>query len=396
MTSLDDALALHEAGHLDAAEAAYRALLAAHPDDPEALHLLGVLHHQREEHRAALPLITRAIALDPERALFHGNLGSVLLALGDPPRAIAAYQSALALAPEHANTRFNLGVALEADGQAEAALDCFDAVAHTDPQHPRAALNAAIVHKKLGRREAAIAGLQALLARDPENALADFHLATLTGTTPARAPDSYLRHTFDAAAADFDRHLQQELGYDTPARLVQLLSPTAPGGWRVLDLGCGTGLCGVAIAPWASHLSGIDLSGGMLAKAAERGLYQRLVQAELLAAMRDEAAASYDVMLAADVLIYLGELAELFASARRLLVPGGRFACSSEALEAHPGLAAQPYALLASGRYAHSTAYLRQLAAAQGLIVEQLLAAPARHEAGQPVAAWLLVLRCPA
>jgi len=390
--TFDDALALHEAGRLDAAEVAYRALLAAHPDDAETLHLLGVLYQQREQHAEALALIAQAIALCPERAIFHGNLGSVLLALGDASTAIIAYQRALQLAPAHANTRFNLGVALETDGQAEAALACFDTVADGDPQHPRAALNAAIVLKKLGRKAEAIARLQALLAREPGNALADHHLAILLGEARERAPDAYLRQTFDAAAADFDRHLTSELGYDTPARLTTLLAPPPAANWRVLDLGCGTGLSGEAIAPFASHLVGVDLSPKMLAKAAEKGFYDRLECTEIHAAMQQEKDADYDLIFCTDVFIYLGRLDTVFAEAARLLKPGGRFAFSAEALE-YAGDLPQDFHLQSTGRYGHRADYLRRLCEEHGFQELSWQAAPARLEAGQAVMAWLAVVQ---
>lgn len=392
--TLDDALALHEAGRLDAAQAAYEALLAQQPDHAEALHLLGVLHHQREDHAAALPYLQAAIALSPQRALFHGNLGSVLLALGEPAGAIAAYRHALQLAPNHANTRFNLGVALEQTGDAEAALACFDTAASLDPQHPGAALNAAIVLKKLGRKEEAIARLLAVLTRDPANTLADHHLAILRGETRDRAPDAYLRQTFDAAAADFDRHLTCELAYDSPARLTALLAPPPDAGWRVLDLGCGTGLSGAAIAPFASHLVGIDLSRKMLKKAAAKGIYHRLESAEILTAMQQEASASYELIFCTDVFIYLGRLEALFTEAARLLKPGGRFAFSAEALEYADDLS-QDYHLQPSGRYAHRADYLDHLAAANGFRKAAGQVAPARQEAGQPVMTWLRVLQRP-
>ena len=390
--TLDDALALHEAGRLDAAEAAYRTLLAAQPDDAEALHLLGVLHHQREQHAAALELLAQAVALKPERALFHSNLGAVLLALGDTAGAIGAFDQALHRAPDHADTRFNLGVALEAAGQAEAALSCFAAVMESTPQHPRAALNAAIVLKKLGRKEDAIAGFRAVLAREPCNSLADHHLAILLGEAPARAPDAWLRQTFDAAAADFDRHLTGELAYDTPARLTALLAPPPAAGWRVLDLGCGTGLSGAAIRPFASHLTGVDLSAKMLAQAAEKKLYDQLECAEIQAAMAQQATASLDLIFSTDVFIYLGQLETVFAEAARLLKPGGRFAFSAEALE-HAGDLPQDFHLQPSGRYAHRAEYLRRLLVTHGMREQGWQLAPTRLEAGQQIMAWLAVAR---
>jgi len=131
---------------------------------------------------------------------------------------------------------------------------------------------------------------------------------------------------FDGCADTFDKHLVQELDYDTPHRLVELIcrcAGPATAQWNVLDLGCGTGLSGSAIAPYARNLVGVDLSANMLTQARALGLYQRLEQQELLQLMHDEPAASYDLIIAADVLIYFGQLDTVCGAAKRLLKRGG-------------------------------------------------------------------------
>jgi predicted TPR repeat methyltransferase len=141
---------------------------------------------------------------------------------------------------------------------------------------------------------------------------------------------------FDVYAQRFDSHLVQVLNYSVPEKLAASAALFPSGGekWAILDLGCGTGLSGAAIAQFARHMVGVDLSSKMLDKARERNLYARLEQLDLLAMMEAEPAASYDVVFAADVFVYLGKLDELVSQARRLLRPGGLFAFSVESLEA--------------------------------------------------------------
>jgi predicted TPR repeat methyltransferase len=157
----------------------------------------------------------------------------------------------------------------------------------------------------------------------------------------------------------------------------------------MLDLGCGTGLVGMELAPIVGALDGVDLSALMLAKAAERGIYRRLLHGELLAVMEAQAPASYELITAADVFIYTGKLDGVFAEAARLLSAGGYFSFSTEALEAGEA----DYQILPSARYAHSRDYLLRLASENGLEVAELHHLPTRLERGQVIHAWLMLCR---
>jgi predicted TPR repeat methyltransferase len=225
-------------------------------------------------------------------------------------------------------------------------------------------------------------------------------LDALEGRVPASASVEYIATLFDKFAGKFDKQLVEGLRYDSPAHLLQMARQhcrAAEGTWRVLDLGCGTGLCGLAFAPFAQQLTGVDLSAKMLDKARERNLYQRLEQSELLTMMQAEADASYDIVIAADVFVYIGDLADIYAQARRLLAPGGLFLFSLESADALlPAGQKEPasdYQLLLSGRYAHTSSYLQRLAADQQLQVLALEARVLRMEYQMPVSGWVMVLQ---
>lgn len=389
------ALAHHKAGRLAVAEEAYRRILAAQADHAEALHLLGALLHQRGEHAAAVDFMRRALRARPGVARYHNNLGSALNALKQCEAALECFRQAVALQPDFADAHYNMGVALSELGRIDEALSCFGAAVAIDPDHVQAHYNLALMHKWQGRPDAAAAAFLDVLRLQPEQETARHLLAALTGADSARAPAAYVAATFDAAAERFDEHLVDELGYDAPQRLLEMLSalPELPARpWDVLDLGCGTGLVGVAVAPHARQVAGVDLSARMLARAQARGLYQRLQQADALAMMAAEPAASYDVIVAADMLIYTGRLEELVLQVRRLLRPGGCYAFSAECLE-EADIAGRDgdYRLLPSGRYAHADNYLRRLAGANGFVVRASVRAPIRREAGKPIAGWLAV-----
>ena len=164
----------------------------------------------------------------------------------------------------------------------------------------------------------------------------------------------------------------------------------------MLDLGCGTGLAGLEISPYARRLVGVDLSAKMLARAHLRNIYHRLEHSDLLLMMQGEESSSYDVVIAADVFVYLGVLDDIVSEVKRLLRPGGFFIFTVEALEALScdviGLENKPeYKLNQSGRYAHSAIYLEKLSSTNGFSSLSLISIPVRLEKGLPITAWAAV-----
>ena len=170
--------------------------------------------------------------------------------------------------------------------------------------------------------------------------------------------------------------------------LVQGLQALGPRRYpSVLDLGCGTGLCGPLVRPLADRLDGVDLSAGMLARARETGVYDQLFEADigdwLGGAQRQD-----DLVLAADVFIYVGALEPVFRGVADILAPGGVFAFSVEALPD-----AEDFRLMPSLRYAHSQAYVRRLAAQHGLLLRAVNQAPLREDQQQPVMGHYIYLQ---
>lgn len=159
---------------------------------------------------------------------------------------------------------------------------------------------------------------------------------------------------------------------------------------EVLDLGCGTGLCGPLLRPSARALVGVDLSPKMLSLSAARGVYDQLNCAELtewLAAC----GRTFDLAMAADVLCYFGALERAFARIRAVLAPEGRFCCSLEA--APEGESEQPFVLRPHGRYQHQLAYIESSLARAGLEPIRMSRGVLRYERGAPVVGHLVVAR---
>jgi len=418
------ALGLHQAGRLDDAQVLYQRVLAAEPEHADALHFMGVLTHQRGRSDEAATLIRRSIAHQPGIADWHNNLGNVLLESGRVDEAGAAYEEAARLAPERADVHNNLGVLRreqkrpedsEAAYRRAIALDPTFVDAHTNlgnllhslhrneaalisycealalrPQNVRARQALGMAYYTLGRFEEATRVYADWLRDEPESPQARHHLAACSGRdVPARAADDYVAEVFDGFAGSFDAKLAH-LHYRAPQLLEQevrrrLGPPRA--ALAVLDAGCGTGLCGPLLRPWARRLQGVDLSAGMLARAEPRGVYDGLEKAELTAWIAAATAGSYDLIVSADTLCYFGDLAEVCRACASALTPGGWLMFTVEALDDD---AAEPVRLNPHGRYGHRADYLRQVLAGAGLGATEVQAAHLRTEGGRPVAGWLV------
>jgi predicted TPR repeat methyltransferase len=293
----------------------------------------------------------------PEAALAHGE---ALFHAGHLPTAIAEVQRALRLDPDLAQARYLLGCCWLEAGEAEKALEAFSALTDHLPTKGEAKF-----HTELARKIAEAKAMR---------------------TAPRAAP-GYVRHLFDQFSTDYDARMTGELCYRAPAILRELwdLIGGAKTALDILDLGCGTGLSGAAFKNIARRLDGVDLSPLMLAKARETGLYDSLSVADLETALADKGL-PYDLILAADTLVYLGELAPTFTGAARRLKPGGFFLFTVEGGEG------EGFELGPKRRWRHSEAYLRKQAAAVHLDVAGLMACVPRNEAKLPVQGFAVAL----
>ena len=253
--------------------------------------------------------------------------------------------------------------------------------------------------EKAGRKDVAAAALEKVVALDPSDIFgAGLKLAVLgVADTPAAPPTSYVERLFDDYADRFDTALVGKLDYTVPQTLARLVRRHAGEDAHfglVADIGCGTGLFGVEFRANAGRLEGFDLSAGMLAKAEEKAVYDRLAQADLsLPAEQsglfvDGPEARADLVSAADVLMYLGDLAEVFPSAARLVKSGGLFAFSVE-----DGGEGDAPLLRPSLRYAHPENFIRRRLTESGFDLVAMEKSVIRQDAGQPVHGLLFLAR---
>jgi predicted TPR repeat methyltransferase len=288
-----------------------------------------------------------------------------------------------------ADRRYRWALAYLARGDRAGAAEILGQVVETAPAFAGAWFALGAIREAEGDRERAIAAFGAASGADPQ----DYHGARLrlarlgVGEATPAMMQVHVRRLFDQHAPRFDESLLQHLDYRGPQLLLEAVAAVAPGARfaAVLDLGCGTGLAGMAFRAAADRLTGIDLSAAMIEAARRKGLYDRLETAELAEFLDAEAAAQarYDLVVAADVLVYVHDLTVVAAAVRRVLAPGGLFGFT---VETHAG---DGVLLRESLRYAHSAAHVRAAMAGAGLRLTSLAEVSTRTESGEPVAGLL-------
>jgi predicted TPR repeat methyltransferase len=379
-----------ESGDLDAALAYARRAVIAAPDDAAILGNLGNVLLKRRDMDGAIGAYERSVELGGQNPELLNNLGVLIRGRGDDERAEAYFRRALALDPSHGAANHNLSGILARRKQSKEAMDRFwTGVLNTPFRNPYLT---ALAYDHAGRRDKAVELFSSLLDRDPDNPELQHMLASFSGEdVPDRASDAYVEKTFDRFAAEFERKLKG-LAYQAPrligAALEAAVGPPQ-GGLDILDAGCGTGLCGPLLRPYANRLTGVDLSAGMLEKAAEIRLYDELIKAELTAFL-DGKAATYDVVVLADTLCYFGPLEAFAQVAASALRPDGVLIFTVEAL---PAEVSQDFRMDTSSRYQHAGRYVDRVLAAAGFELLARSAETLRMESVDPVAGFVVSAR---
>lgn len=410
-----------------AAQALWQEISTLDPHHFPSQFFLGTIAYEAQEYTNAVLYFQAALNLQPNHAATLSNLGAVYLKLDQKPQAIKLFETALSLEPENLFALTNLAATLVTEGQIDAAIQQYyrlltaipdDFTAHynlgslfmqqrkwesayyhlqaavnLDPNSFAALSNLGNTLLKCQQRDAAIACYRQALTLQPTNASIAYILQALTGEgNPTAAPNSYVMELFDNYACYFETEVLDKLQYRVPQLLYQNLKEFLLEATEcdILDLGCGTGLCGKYLKPHAKHLIGLDISANMLSKAREKQSYTQLIQADMVTGMQ-QLSGLFDLIIAADALVYLGDLRPLFTQVKTLLKAEGIIAFSIETSSDK----ATSYQLQASGRFAHSTHYIRTLADEFGLLPLANQTVELRYQAGKPVIGALVILRQP-
>lgn len=440
--------------HLKRYEAAIECFdraLATKPDFVEALSNRATALLELNRVEEAVAGFEQVLVVDPNHAITWNNRGNALLALQRAEEAMQSYDMALAINPDFGEARNNRGAALAAlrgtgsrfadsacargvlmmrEGRFEEAIAAFDEALDVRPNFVEAMVNRATALSELKRFDEAIAGFDPAVVLDASNAigwnnrgnalvqLRRFEEAVESYTRAlslrpdlteasenrlnalfelkrtSRCPPAYMRMLFDDFAPHYDDTMLNKLEYRGHLHLrtmaEHVIEPLEPGR-RILDLGTGTGLVGETFKDVArgGRLDGIDISPRMIEAARGRGIYNELILADLETVLH-EAGLSYELILAADTMIYIGDLAPTLLGVAKRLEPGGFYIFAVESKDG------SGWEQTEKNRFRHSEAYLREQAAAADLHFVDIMTCPLRYEGGMPVAGFAVALKKPA
>lgn len=372
------------------AEEGFLRALALDPDLADARFGLGVLYMKAFRFEEAAANLKEVIARGGADEVVYISLGHALYMAAGFQESAEAFEKAAAYAPlrENSLSRYARArtFATIIEGNLERALSEYPALAGSEVESlDEITRDGFGLLSAYGYAEAALAVGKWRLLQNPGDPI-QRHLNDAVARNSVEAvPGTYVETYFDSFAVGFDEKLLGVLKYRVPQDLAALVGAHRSTFSHMLDLGCGTGLAAEHLAGFGTTLVGVDLSAGMLAQAAKRGTYGTLTRREAVDFLNAHPA-SFDLVFAADLLIYFGRLDELIAAVAQATAPGGIFALSIELAEHHD------FEILTSGRFAHATSYLASKTAPYFEMVQQQTT-ELRLEAGVPVKGLLVVLR---
>jgi predicted TPR repeat methyltransferase len=374
---------------IEMAEGAYRRTVALNPKAAAAHLGLGLLLFRKKHYAEALAAMQVSVDLDPVNGLAHFALGHLSFIASDFTRCARAFDEAARLTfplDPAARQKRARAMTFQAmiEGRVQEALQDYPAVAGEDREDlDIVARDAFSVLSASGHLEAAAEVGRMRLAEKPDDPVRRYLLDAVLGRSMTAAPVEYIESYFDQFAPQFDSKLLETLQYNAPRQMTKLLASRRTRFKHMLDLGCGTGLAAQELLAFGPTLVGVDISSGMLAEAAKRDGYTELVKSEAVAYL-ETTPSHFDLIFAADSLIYVGDLGPLLRAAAGAMVPGGLFALS---IEVAPG---NSFTLQPSGRFAHSLEYLEATAA--DFVILEAMESKIRLEAGRPVSGLYVIL----
>lgn len=418
-------MALLHVNETEMAISHFEQVLSLDPKHTEAYYQLGQVHHQQNNLDKAVEYYSSCLGLDPQHVESHHGLAAAYTNWGDLKKARDHFEKTLQYQTDHHEARFNfaslllnqkklnealmhyllllenqpsldvyynIGVIYMDQDRHDDAIQYFNEALVFDPDHLETHINIAAVFLKKEDYINASKHYDIVLKQKPDNLEIAYILNAInqnekTGKTFNTAPDQYVKNLFDHYAAHFDKHLTEYLYYKAPEQLhkvVTNLLGSVSEEWDILDLGCGTGLCGPLFRSLAKKLMGVDISEKMLEVAKEKQIYDTLQAGEMVAALNHYS--ELDLIIAADVLPYVGDLRPLFEAASRALKTKGWFAFTIEKTTV------SPYELQRSARFAHAQDYIEQLAAEYHFNILHSSSAILRNNRNQVVEGLIYVL----
>ena len=383
------------AGQFEKAAEAYRDYLRHHPKDAGALQALGTVHLQIGQFERAQYFLGEAARLDSSHFDAWRLRGVALMQLKRYAAALGCFEQALSAKPESIEALVNRAVALFELKRFEEALAAVDRALALDRRNAVAWTNRGNILTALTRLDEAVSAYDEALSLQPdlETAKRSRFLVLLELRRVTRIADHALREMFDEASPRFDALMVDTLQYRAHEQLrtmAERVIPDLAPPRSILDLGCGTGLVGEVFKDLAAggRLDGIDLAPRMIEAARRRGIYDHLILDDLETVLAD-AGPRYDLILSADTMIYLGDLAPTFFGVANRLAPGGFFIVAVESKRGEGWEQTQ------ANRFRHSIAYLQDESARAGLRFVDVMETVLRREADEQVGGFVAAIQAP-
>ena len=317
----------------------------------------------------AISYYEKALSIQPDYVEAHYNLGFSHHMLGQLDAAIRSYKKVVDIKPEYAeahNNKILSVIYFFTNGQMPDAIDTLEALIKDNANDALLFNMIGGCYASVGQLDIAIKNYEKALAIKPDYAVPQHMLNALTGNTSTEPPKEYVKNLFDDYAERFDDSLINQLGYKLPFLMKELilkLDPKRKTFEKVIDLGCGTGLTGKELRDISNNLTGIDLSSNMVAKTRELDVYDLLIVGDIVDIL-SSSEEKYDLFIALDVFIYIGELTKIFKTVRQCCNKNALFIFSIETQEE------DGYSLLKSARYAHSDNYILDIASDRFKIID--------------------------
>jgi len=384
------ASSLKETHQDEEAESYFKQSLSIQPNQPDALTNYGLLLQANANIDEAINLHRKALQLAPEHGSALYNLAYALNEKGENEASLQIYNKVIELMPHHVRALCDIAHVYGKLKQAEKSLPYLQRALQITPDDEHVHLNLGITHKMMEKLDLAEASFNEVVRINPDNQTAKYYLAIMKGDNSiTSSPDKYVQELFDGYAETFDEQLIDKLQYKTPALIGDMVKKHTDTNqqYKILDLGCGTGLAGVYLNDISEYMVGMDLSSKMLKKAEERNIYDELVVSGI-----EQYFETHDfkphIIVSADVFVYIGDISAIFRDASKALEKNGIFVFSTEDTQD-----ADQFMLKDSGRFAHNENYIRSLADENGLDFIDSQKTIIRYEADEPIHGQVYLLK---
>lgn len=352
--NIDEIIKLYKDQNFKDAKKKIENLLVSNKNNTYLLNLRGIVCRAKGEYQNSLISYNKAIVLDKENPSFLNNRGNLYRDFGDLQKARKDYSDALKINPKYFDALINLIILEQEENNYKEAENLSFKALQIDQNRSEGYKLLAISQLNLKKNNQAIENFKKSQSLKFDIAV-DHQLAMLKGKKVETTPIEYIENTFDNYSKKFDTHLIKKLEYRLPELISKKIKEKI--GKKefklVLDIGCGTGLCGEYLKNYSEKLIGVDISSKMLKRAEKKNIYNQLIKEDLIDYI-ERTKNKYDLIIAGDVFIYTGNISKVFNLIRKKLTNGAYFVFSIELFSGNN------FKILKTGRFAHSQEYIEE------------------------------------